>query len=895
MNSVPFFSIVIACYNMEEYLDEAVNHLLDQQLPFREYVELILVDDGSSDRTGELADAWHAKYPENITVVHQKNAGVSAARNAGLARAHGRYINFMDADDYFMADVLQKVYRFIHETEQKGESVDVFTIPLYFFEAQKGPHVLNYRFDRGTRIIDLDEEIDAVHMFVTASFVRSEAIGEARFDTRLQISEDANFLLPILMQKRKLGVVSNAKYMYRRRKGENKSAIQGSSTKKSWYMVTPQVLYQEMPEKMQKTYGCVPRYIQYTLMYDMQWRFRMKHLPPDVLSEEEKQQYWNTLLSTLRLIDPDIILMQKNLSPMLMQYLLELRIAEEPLEQRQDYRAQFRQRCGSFTADIGMEFLSSAENHLEIECYYLRPVTDSDSSMALSLTLDGAKQYAPVSVPRNTVDYCVDHPCARKEGYVFRIPLSDFSGASGRLSFALTDGGEPMRVQLSYRTFFPLNNAFQQMYACVGPIILKPAEQGFHWERNTSLAAVRQELRLYREFLRLGFRTGIRPVLMRLMAHAVKRLHRKPILLVSDRPENADDNGEAMFRHIREHHREMHAGFVIARESKDYQRLGKIGRVVPYRSYLHKLLVLCCDCQLISSGTRDSENPFTGGYAPYTDMMAAQKYVFLQHGVTRYDLSGWGNRYVKNFSAFITSSDRETASIVEGEYYYRADQVWNTGMARFDRLYHDERRIVTIMPTWRKYLADRPEDFGQSRYLKAWMDVLTDKRLHDALKQYGYTLQLVMHPNMRAFSEYFEPLPNVRLVAEDTAFRDMLAQSDLLITDFSSIVFDFAYLKKPVLLYHFDYEEFFSGSHTQMPGYFDDKRDGFGDVCMDHDSLVNAIIRTLAGGCRQEEKYAQRVEQFYTHMDQNNCERIYQCVMQLIGQPVPVKEVTSDA
>lgn len=93
---MPQVSIIVPVYNCREYLERCAASILGQT--HRE-LQLILVDDGSQDGTGEICDALAAK-DSRVTVIHQKNAGVSAARNAGLSAATGAFIGFVDADDY---------------------------------------------------------------------------------------------------------------------------------------------------------------------------------------------------------------------------------------------------------------------------------------------------------------------------------------------------------------------------------------------------------------------------------------------------------------------------------------------------------------------------------------------------------------------------------------------------------------------------------------------------------------------------------------------------------------------------------------------------------------------------------------------------------------------------
>ena len=103
---VPKISIVIPVYNAELYLEECLNSVVVQN--FNEY-EIVIVDDGSADRSGEICDRYAQKH-ENISAIHQKNRGASAARNAGIREAKGRYIAFVDADDTVEENYLGKLY-----------------------------------------------------------------------------------------------------------------------------------------------------------------------------------------------------------------------------------------------------------------------------------------------------------------------------------------------------------------------------------------------------------------------------------------------------------------------------------------------------------------------------------------------------------------------------------------------------------------------------------------------------------------------------------------------------------------------------------------------------------------------------------------------------------------
>ncbi len=104
----PLFSIIVPAYNVENYLSECIESVLGQS--YMDY-ELILVDDGSTDRTGEICDQYVKANSEHYTVkvIHQDNAGLSAARNTGIKEAQGEYLIFLDGDDYLEHTALKTI------------------------------------------------------------------------------------------------------------------------------------------------------------------------------------------------------------------------------------------------------------------------------------------------------------------------------------------------------------------------------------------------------------------------------------------------------------------------------------------------------------------------------------------------------------------------------------------------------------------------------------------------------------------------------------------------------------------------------------------------------------------------------------------------------------------
>lgn len=109
MTEKPLVSIIVPIYNVEQYIRRCIDSIINQSY---KNIELILVDDGSPDNCPKICDEYASKY-DHITVIHQKNFGLSSARNRGMDIAKGEYISFVDSDDYLHKDFVLNCLRII--------------------------------------------------------------------------------------------------------------------------------------------------------------------------------------------------------------------------------------------------------------------------------------------------------------------------------------------------------------------------------------------------------------------------------------------------------------------------------------------------------------------------------------------------------------------------------------------------------------------------------------------------------------------------------------------------------------------------------------------------------------------------------------------------------------
>ena len=138
-------STIVPVYNTEKYLSETVDCVLGQTIGFSENIQLIFVDDCSTDRSGEICKEYERLYPENTQYIKlEVNSGVSAARNTGLKYAKRKYVNFLDSDDKWSENAYQRLFDFL---EEHRDEIDMASSDVWYFEAKEGPHMLNQCHD----------------------------------------------------------------------------------------------------------------------------------------------------------------------------------------------------------------------------------------------------------------------------------------------------------------------------------------------------------------------------------------------------------------------------------------------------------------------------------------------------------------------------------------------------------------------------------------------------------------------------------------------------------------------------------------------------------------------------------------------------------------------------
>ncbi len=201
-------TIVIPAYNAEKTLAETINSVLNQS---HEDWELLVIDDGSSDKTFEIACKYQKKHPEKIFAIHQKNQGPSSARNNGLKKAKGDFIAFLDSDDIYLENRLKRVV----ELFQTNPNIDWITTDAFLWYPESDKKIRYYKKYHLPKKPTLDENLKRNFVF-GLPIIKKEIVSKVGFqDPELTGVEDYDYWNRIFYNGFKLKIIKTPLCLYR--------------------------------------------------------------------------------------------------------------------------------------------------------------------------------------------------------------------------------------------------------------------------------------------------------------------------------------------------------------------------------------------------------------------------------------------------------------------------------------------------------------------------------------------------------------------------------------------------------------------------------------------------------------------------------------------------------
>ncbi|WP_088265956.1 CDP-glycerol glycerophosphotransferase family protein [Bacillus mycoides] len=368
-----------------------------------------------------------------------------------------------------------------------------------------------------------------------------------------------------------------------------------------------------------------------------------------------------------------------------------------------------------------------------------------------------------------------------------------------------------------------------------------------------------------------------------LLSFGVKILKgKKQIWLIGERAEQAEDNGYFFFKYCRENYPNQKIYYIIDENSPHLSKIQQYGNIIYHSSLKHKVYMLAADTYISAWVFEECLYPgeketFKAQFAKY---IANKKNICLQHGVIIQNISPYLRKDKYNQDLIIASSEDEK-KIITKTLGYNTKEVAVTGLARFDNL-HDKKvkKQILVMPTWRRHLSNlNKADFLQSDYYMTFKSFITNQQLLSVVEKHNIPVKFYIHSQMQKYlSSFVTDHPNIEfLTKSDAVVSELLKESSILITDYSSVSLDFLYMEKPVILYQFD-----PHNNHHVPSEEIQYKD-IGEVISDESEVIKILEQKIENGFKLDKKYCKSSKRIFKYRDERNCERIYQVIKERVS------------
>lgn len=355
-----------------------------------------------------------------------------------------------------------------------------------------------------------------------------------------------------------------------------------------------------------------------------------------------------------------------------------------------------------------------------------------------------------------------------------------------------------------------------------------------------------------------------------------------------DKSYKSGDNAEYAIRYANAQGDGIEKYFFIDPDTPDGKRMVKEGyRVMKPGTDEAALLALNAELIFMTHVPPYTKLGFGANHLPYLKDLMHAKVVRMYHGfpITR---SASYAQVANDAAAVVIGTEYERELYTNADNGFAPEQVIDSGMPRYDDLVSDSHRQLLFAPTWRPSLCGKSigggvsaynPDFVNSRYYQTYNRVLNDPKFLETARKTGYKAKMFLHPKLSAQTVDFKSNDVVESLSctADMDYVTIMRQSDLMVTDYSSVQYDFGYMRKPVVYFH----------DPALPYWrmvnFDYGNIGLGEICTSADQLVDVLCAYMENDCALKPEYQERIERFFIHDDHDAARRLYEACRAMFG------------
>lgn len=752
--------------------------------------------------------------------------------------------------------------------------------------------------------INLDESFTVFPYYVTGNVFEAGLFKGTELDDNDRINGSIRFVFDMCLKEMVIYRLPNAtyktEYVY-----ESGDHFYKAIYEKDWYNKSFEDFYLPYLKSIKETRGEVPKFIQIFMVYALQCRLeanrnnKNKH----VIEPDEATKLLETAGECFRYIDDDILFSYEKCKDIVSSQ--SVKWVYGILKYGKDFKFEtykddegvlcFGTKDRAFATVAGLAanlvFMEYINGKLEFDGT-IHPVL---YSLADEIYISYAKdKYPLVYNGRYSLTKSMGVSLYKSHSFHVSIDLKDVDKAHLALYAKL--GDDVLKIDLRYEShfsrisdryknsywFFKKDSEYRLVTHDDGKLLFSKAEKKDRRKQERKLQREMLAAHGKKDLLFLGIRQSyfkMKPI-----------MKKKPIWMYIDKIYKGGDSSEYLYRYASKQGDNIDHYYLIDKDTSDYRNLVADGFKPLVRGTVkHRLLFLMADMMVISNSTVMSFNNYGLINSSYVRDLINFHVCCVQHGMSVQKIAVAQNRLRDNTRLYFCASKYEIENLSKPIYDYvgyEPEALKLTGVPRYDGLVDEEKKQIMISPTWRMQAAvpiaktNKSEStqreynplFKESTYYKVFNALINDKRLIDAAKQYGYRIKYVLHPIVSSQvddfdrNEYTDIIPAVG----DMSYEKMFRESSLMVTDFSGIQFDFAYMRKPlVYLHHKDIPQ-----HYEEGTFFYDTM-AFGEITHDNDELIDVLIDYMKNGCKMKDEYVKRADDFFYFNDHENCKRIY--------------------
>lgn len=438
-----------------------------------------------------------------------------------------------------------------------------------------------------------------------------------------------------------------------------------------------------------------------------------------------------------------------------------------------------------------------------------------------------------------------------------------------------------------------LSNQIENAYYHIGPYVFSnfKRNQGIHFAKANPFNIAGHEITLMFSTLTQNQKQYTRAKIMRLL-YLVTRpyFHNKHIWLTYDKLYKGGDCGEYLYKYMCTRAKEtgITPAYVINGNAADCNRLIEEGyQPLKFSTIKHFLYYMNSEVVFTTHGGVWNFNCLTHKTIPYLQGFLKHDVACIQHGLTVQQLAHNSARLFNNMKRYYCASKYEIENLAHPIYGYEDKSILKlTGIPRYDGLVNQDKHQILITPTWRNYIAmptarkneAKPYSptFKDTDYFKIYNALLKDEKLIETAKKTGYKLIYLLHPAVSSQYKDYPQSDEIEIIqATNVNYEKILTESSLMLTDYSGVQFDFAYMRKPVVYYHPDALP----PHYKEGGFFYDTQ-GFGEICKEHNELVDILCGYMENECKLKPIYQERQDDFFAFSDLDSSKRIFEDMLE---------------